>query len=269
MRRNTDNELRALERRVRGGDHSSATLLAFAGARMRAGADVGRALDDLAVILSGNDDDHLAEDVSDFDADEVVTMVDGVAMDLERQSGVQPVVVTNDGLVAGQDKRYLLVRWGSTGKFNADDIVNGASFWDPVSQVAVVVTPRRRGAANVQVRQGVVDVNGLLEESEYRWSWVLAAAQAALERANDEGRESVSRWLLDKAVEGWNEIDDLYGVDAVQADEVELVQASYMQIMTTLDRLGVTPGWSIYSPGPPDPEGRVRRSVREERDEGW
>lgn len=267
MRRNVDNELRALERRVRGGDHSRGMLVAFAGALVRSGAPLGRALDDLAVILSGQDDDELAENVSDFDADSVVTMVDSVALDLERQHGVPSVVVTNDGLVAGHDKRYLLVRWAGDGKFDHKNIAAGVAFWDPVSQVAVVVDPASGGQA--RVRQGVVDANGLLEQSEHRWNWIMAAAQAALERANDDGREDVSHWLVDKAVEGWSEIDELYGADAMQPDSDELVPATYMQVMTALDRLGVTPSWSIYAPGPPDPEGRTRQILREDRDAGW
>ena len=239
MRRNTDSETRALMRRVHAGDHDHATLTAYATAIVRTGRTLGQALDDVAFCVAGTEDQH--DESAEFDADVVVAMADRTALDLERQYGVRSVTVTADGLVVGGDRRYLLVEWsGSREDFDPGDILDGAGFWDPVEQIAVIVQPVPSG--QVSVRQGTVDV-GALAESECGWNRILAAAQRLLSGANDAGRKEVSRWVVDKAVEAFSDVRELYGLDVMLTDTNVEAPSEYDAVLEALGALGVTPGW--------------------------
>lgn len=265
MRRNMDRDLRALERAVRGGAHDHGTLTSCVAALTRSGLRLNDALTQLALFVANletwNDEDDDAHDL-----DSVVETVDRVAVDIERQT-VGTVSVTNDGLAVDQDRRYMLIQWpGSLDSFDATEVVNGALFWDPVEQAAVVVRPT--SPQTVAVISGRIDI-GFLRESSYASNRFAVAAQELLSGANDVGRKEVSRWVVATAIGGLEDTFELYSLEALFSDETHVVERAYLPIMTALTELGVTPGWSIYAPGPPDPDAGVRRALREEREEGW
>jgi len=195
----------SLKKRVEQGDRSHELLLALHEAFMGEGnsRDDGISLVADALIESG------------VDLDEVASLADELAIDVEKTAGLGIPIVDEDGLSLSRTwPVYAPVdgRIARTG--NKDDVVDGAVFLDLVSPSIVAV---RVKDGRARIVQGTVDLSEL-DEAKDPWDRFASACQHRIESANDDSRTEVSSFTVAIATTGILGLFEKFGEGALLLD---------------------------------------------------